>query len=118
VPSYFPWAWTSDINRDGFDDFFVVDMLSRQHRLVLTQKSAMHTPPRRIGDVDAQFPVRRNTLFLNRGDGTYAEVANYSEVAASEWTWSCLFIDVDLDGWEDILVSNGFPHNVDDIDTK
>jgi hypothetical protein len=108
----------ADINRDGFDDFFVVDMLSRQHRLVLTQRSAMYAAPREIGDVDAQFPIRRNTLFLNRGDGTYAEVANYGGVAASEWSWSCLFIDVDLDGWEDILVSNGFPHNVDDIDTK
>ncbi len=108
----------ADINRDGFDDFLVVDMLSRQHRLVLTQKGAMPTPPRTIGDVDAQFPIRRNTLFLNRGDGTYAEIAHYSDVAASEWTWSCLFIDVDLDGWEDILISNGFPHNVDDIDTK
>jgi hypothetical protein len=108
----------ADINRDGFDDFFVVDMLSRQHRLVLTQKGSMHPQPRRIGDLDTQFQIRRNTLFLNRGDGTYAEIANYSGVAASEWTWSCLFLDVDLDGWEDILVSNGFPHNVDDIDTK
>ena len=108
----------ADFNRDGFDDFLVVDMLSRQHRLLLTQKSVMNTPLRWIGDVDTQFPTRRNTLFLNRGEGTYAEVANYSGVAASEWTWSCLFIDVDLDGWEDILVSTGFPHNVDDLDTK
>ena len=117
--SYFSMgADTADINRDGLADLFVVDMLSRQHRLVLTQKGAMHVQPRRIGDVDTQFAIRRNTLFLNRGDGTYAETANYSGVTASEWSWSPLFLDVDLDGWEDILVSNGFPNNVDDLDTK
>jgi hypothetical protein len=62
--------------------------------------------------------MRRNTLFLNRGDGTYAEIANYAGLAGSEWNWSCVFLDVDLDGWEDILVSNGFFYNVDDVDTK
>ncbi|MEO8429538.1 MAG: VCBS repeat-containing protein, partial [Verrucomicrobiota bacterium] len=108
----------ADIDRDGYDDFFVVDMLSRQHRLMLTQRSTMHSQPRVPGGLDTQIQIRRNTLFLNRGDGTYAEVANYGGVAASEWSWSGIFLDVDLDGWEDILISNGFPHDVDDADTK
>jgi enediyne biosynthesis protein E4 len=108
----------ADLDRDGYDDFFVVDMLSRQHRLVHTQKSTMHPQPRAPGDLNTQIQIRRNTLFSNRGDGTYAEIANYSGVAASEWSWSGIFLDVDLDGWEDILISNGFPHDVDDADTK
>ncbi len=108
----------ADIDRDGYDDFLVLDMLSREHRLVLTQKSSMHSQPRMPGDIDSLFQMRRNTLFKNRGDGTYAEIANYSGVAATEWSWSCVFLDVDLDGWEDLLVCNGFAHNVDDIDTK
>ena len=125
--SHLAWRSTSyfsmgidfaDIDRDGYDDFLVVDMLSRQHRLKLTQKSSM--APQRIapGDLDAQPQIRRNTLFLNRGDGTYAEIANYGGIAASEWTWSCIFLDVDLDGWEDVLISNGFPFDTDDADTK
>jgi len=108
----------ADIDRDGHDDFLIVDMLSRQHQLRLTQRSSMHQQPRLPGDIDTQFQIRRNTLFLNRGDGTYAEIANYSGVAGSEWSWSGIFLDVDLDGWEDILVCNGFPHDVDDADTK
>src|SRR4030095_633650 len=48
-----------------------------------------------------------NTLQLNRGDGTYAEIANLSGLAASDWSWAVSFLDVDLDGWEDVLISNG-----------
>ena len=124
-----PLAWRStsyfsmgidfaDIDRDGNDDFLVVDMLSRQHRLALTQKSSMHPQPRLPGNFETQIQIRRNTLFLNRGDGTYAEIANYGGVAGSEWTWSAIFLDVDLDGWEDILICNGFPHDVDDADIR
>ena len=49
----------------------------------------------------------RNTSSLNRGDGTYAEIAQYSGVQASEWTWGLVFCDVDLDGYEDFLIANG-----------
>jgi hypothetical protein len=108
----------ADIDRDGYDDFLVLDMLSRAHHLVLTQKSSMLPQPRLPGDLDSLFQMRRNTLFRNRGDGTYAEIAHYSGVAATEWSWSCAFLDADLDGWEDLLIANGFAHNVDDIDIQ
>lgn len=108
----------ADIDRDGRDDFMVVDMLSRNHRLVMTQKSTMPLQPRIPGALDTQFQIRRNTMFLNRGDGTFAEVANFAGLSASEWSWCPIFLDVDLDGWEDVLVSNGFAYDVDDADTR
>src|SRR5947208_8974344 len=58
----------ADIDRDGYDDFLVLDMLSRQHRLVLTQKGSMHSQPRLPGEIDSLFQMRRNTLLRNRGD--------------------------------------------------
>ena len=107
-----------DLNRDGYDDFFVVDMLSRHHDYVVTQKGSM--PPQRSvpGDLASQLQMRRNTLYQNRGDTTFAEIAYFAGVAGSEWSWCGPFIDVDLDGWEDILVCNGFAYNADDMDTK
>src|SRR6267142_1062535 len=58
----------------------------------------------------------RNTLQLNRGDGTFAEIANYAGVAASEWSWSPVFLDVDLDGYQDLLITTGHAKDVQDLD--
>src|SRR6185436_3211690 len=49
----------------------------------------------------------RNTLFLNRGDGTYAEIARLAALDASDWSWCPAFLDVDLDGYEDLLITTG-----------
>ena len=108
----------ADINRDGHDDFFVVEMLSRNHSRRLSQEGTIPQEPVAPGNFAYQPQSRRNCLYLNRGDGTFAETAYFSGVAASEWSWSSLFVDVDLDGWEDILVTNGFEFDTDDLDTQ
>lgn len=107
-----------DLDRDGHDELLVVDMLSRDRHRVMTQMSEMHPQPRKIGEIDNQPQIRRNTLFHSRGDGTYAETAQFSGVAGSEWSWGCAFVDVDLDGWEDVLVPNGFAYDMDDLDMR
>ena len=107
----------ADINRDGHDDFIVVDMLSRFHPLRITQISPDNPTLAESGEALPDRPqVRRNTLFLNRGDGTYAEIAQYSGVAASDWSWCPVFLDVDLDGYEDLLVVNGHLYDTQDLD--
>ncbi len=97
----------SDIDRDGNTDFFVVDMLSRDHTKRHVQV-AESTPVRwPIGVIEDRPQMSRNTLQLSRGDGTFADIAFYAGVEASEWSWGPIFLDVDLDGYEDILVTNG-----------
>jgi enediyne biosynthesis protein E4 len=98
----------ADLNRDGVDDFLVVEMLSRDHRRRLTQRNLMHADRSSNGDIDGRPQYPRNTLFLNRGDGTYAEIAQYAGLDATEWSWGPIFLDLDLDGFEDLLVPNGF----------
>ena len=108
----------ADINRDGHDDFFVVEMLSRSHERRLTQQGTVPGAKIAPGDFTHRPQSRRNCLYVARGDGTYAETAYFSGVAATEWSWSSIFLDVDLDGWEDILVTNGFEFDTDDLDTQ
>src|SRR5207248_10175204 len=71
-----------------------------------------------IGAIDNRPQIMRNTFFLNRGDGTYAEIANFAGVQASEWSWSPVFLDVDLDGYEDLLIAAGHARDVQDLDAQ
>ncbi len=108
----------ADINRDGHDDFFVVEMLSRNHERRLTQQGMIPGAKVGPGNFTHRPQSRRNCLYVARGDGTFAETAYFSGVAASEWSWSSIFLDVDLDGWEDILITNGFEFDTDDLDAQ
>ncbi len=108
----------SDLDRDGDLDFFVVDMLSRDHQRRQMQMGTMAPTPITIGKIDNRPQIMRNVLLLNRGDNTFAEIANYAGVQASEWSWSTIFLDVDLDGYEDILIANGHAYDVLDTDTQ
>ena len=105
----------ADFNRDGRDDFFVADMLSRDHAQRM-RDMADPPPTYAIGEINNRPQYSLNTLFLGRSDQTFAEISQFSGVHASEWSWSCVFMDVDLDGWEDILISNGMERAARDLD--
>ena len=106
----------ADVDRDGDVDIFTTDMLSRQHSRRLRQRNTRIPIPVEIGDLDARPQEMQNALFLNRGDATFQEVAHYANVAASDWSWSTSFVDVDLDGYEDILITTGHVFDVQDED--
>jgi hypothetical protein len=107
-----------DLDRDGRLDFFTVEMLSRDYTRHLRQSSPLEATLRTIGAIEDREQVARNALYWNRGDGTYAEIAFYAGLAATDWSWTPIFLDVDLDGYEDVLVSNGHLHDVNDRDVS
>ncbi|MDO1514273.1 hypothetical protein Q2T41_16590 [Maribacter confluentis] len=37
-------------------------------------------------------------------------------VSKTDWSWSPLFADMDNDGYKDILITNGFPRDITDLD--
>src|SRR2546425_1364288 len=78
----------ADIGRTGNLDFVVVDMLSRDPRVRRRQMVAQTPMPLPIGAIENRPQIMRNTLFHNRGDGTFAEIACFSGLAASDWSWS------------------------------
>src|SRR6266571_4447637 len=99
-------------------DFFEADMLSRDTRGWKMEIPTNRDPARHPGIGDERPQMQRNTLQLNRGDGTFAEVARYAGVGRSGWSWSTLFLDVDLDGWPDILIGTGHIRDIMDGDTQ
>ncbi|HTK50604.1 MAG TPA: FG-GAP-like repeat-containing protein [Gemmatimonadaceae bacterium] len=106
-----------DVNRDGHVDFFTADMMSMD-RARRQREIATNTPlPKSVGLSAERQQWMRNMLQLGRGDGTWADISMFAGVGASEWTWGSAFLDVDLDGFEDLLVVNGHRWDVRDADT-
>ena len=108
----------ADINRDGHDDFFVADMLSMRSEYRHTQRANVLSDELNLPVTDAMFQpeLSRNTLQLNRGNNSFAEIAQLAGVHASEWTWASRFLDVDLDGYEDLILTTGNESDVLDAD--
>ncbi len=107
-----------DINRDGHDDIIVVDMLAREHTRRVTQLVRDRPSQADSERIDERPQYNRNTLFFGRADGSFVEAAFMAGVAATDWTWTTIFLDVDLDGFEDLLVTNGFEFDVMDQDSS
>lgn len=108
----------SDVDRDGSWDMFVTEMLSRTHEGRLRQFIPNDPYPRYNGQYDNQPQYNRNSLYINRGDNTFAEVSWFSGLEASEWSWATRFLDVDLDGYEDLLITTGYSFDVQDLDAQ
>ncbi len=105
-----------DLNRDGFTDLFMVDMLGRKREDRARQLEGLAPVSRPPGQFEDRVQLLRNALQLNRGDTTFAETTIFSGVEASDWSWNPIFLDVDLDGYEDILITNGQLRDYQDSD--
>ena len=107
----------ADINNDGRADIMVVDMLPDDNVRV---KAMFGDTPHRGTETELQRGYARqqvrNTLQLNNGDGTFSDIAFQAGVAATDWSWAPLIMDVDNDGRRDIFVSNGYPKDITNKD--
>src|SRR3989475_6578235 len=46
------------------------------------------------------YQFTRNMLHLNNGDGTFSDIGQMAGVARTDWSWSPLIADLDLDGYK------------------
>ena len=109
---------TTDAIRNGDKDFFVADMLGDTYERRQRQ-SGVRTPlQRKVGASTRRMQEMRNTFQRNRGDDTFAETASLAGVDASGWTWATSFVDVNLDGYEDLLAANGHAYDAMNADAQ
>ena len=105
-----------DIDRDGHVDMFSADMMSRTLAERQQQIPTNRPMPKPIGLQSDRQQWMSNMLQLARGDGTWANIATFAGVDASEWTWGSAFLDVDLDGYEDLVAVNGHRWDIRNAD--
>ena len=97
-----------DINNDGASEIFTTDMLPADDYRLKTTLSFDDIDQFRLKERNGFFhQFLQNTLQLNDGKGRFKDIANYSGVNASEWSWGALMFDADNDGWNDLYVCNG-----------
>lgn len=107
----------ADINNDGHAEIFITDMLPEEDQRV---KSVMEFEGYNVYKLkqskDFYQQYIQNTLQLNNGNGSFSEVAYYSGVDATDWSWAGLMFDMDNDGLRDIFITNGINHDLTDLD--
>ncbi len=97
-----------DINNDGAPEIFTTDMLPDNDYRLKTTLSFDDIDQFRLREKNGFFyQYLQNTLQLNDGKGNFKDIANYSGVNASEWSWGALMFDADNDGYNDLFVCNG-----------
>jgi len=107
----------ADLNNDGKPEVFVTDMLPEgDERLKNTSDFERYDLYRLKLEKDFYHQYMQNALHLNNGNDTFSEIAFYSGVGRTDWSWGALLFDMDNDGYRDIYVCNGIYHDLTNQD--
>jgi hypothetical protein len=108
----------SDVNKDGHLDVISTDMLPEEMKVL---KSTINDEPLDIYNQEVNagyyYQYSKNSLQLNVGNGNkFVDVSLYAGMSATDWTWSPLVQDFDMDGRKDMFFSNGIKKRLNDMD--
>ncbi|NHE57090.1 VCBS repeat-containing protein [Cyclobacterium plantarum] len=108
----------SDINHDGFVDILTLDMLPEDEKVLKSSMSddPIYTHDLKIERLKYHPQYARNMLQINRSGEYFQEIALFGNVAATDWSWSPLIADFDLDGKQDLFISTGIARRPNDHD--
>ena len=107
----------ADMNNDGLLDVFVTDMLpADDQRLKETTQFESFDIHHLKVNRDFHEQYMHNTFQLNNGGTGFSEIAAFSGIAATDWSWGALLFDMDSDGYKDVFVCNGIYHELTNQD--
>lgn len=108
---------TGDVNNDGLMDLMTTDMTPEDHYRSKTNMASMSTDNfYDIVKAGAHYQYMSNALQINTGVGSFYDIAYLAGISSTDWSWASLLVDLDNDGWKDIIVSNGIKKDLDNND--
>ena len=81
----------SDIDHDGDGDLYISVFVNAEKFRSATFNDPIHAKP--------------NRMLLNNGDLTFTDITESSGTASKQNTFLSVFVDLDSDGWQDLVVS-------------
>lgn len=107
----------ADMNNDGFQDVFVVDMVAEDNFRLKANMSGMNPEAFwNVVDSGGHYQYMFNTLHLNNGNGTFSDVAQITGMATTDWSWANLMADFDNNGLKDTYITNGLLRDIRNTD--
>jgi hypothetical protein len=103
-------AW-GDSNNDGWMDLYVSNMWSSAGNRVAYKRQFLRSGVDAATRTAFQRHARGNSLFANLGGKAaprFRDVSLDAHVTKGGWAWSSGFVDINNDGWEDLVVANGY----------
>lgn len=108
-----------DLNNDGYPEIFTTDMLPPDNYRLKTMTDFGSNYQEDIKYRSTfHYQYLQNCLQVNTGMDYFTEQAHISGLAATDWSWGALFFDFDMDGLQDVFVSNGIFHDITDLDFR
>ena len=111
-----------DVNNDGLVDVVALDMLPennlRKKGMLVGNEYYNYFNNRRY---NYQHQYVRNVLQLNsgmtpEGHPVFNDVGFMAGIYQTDWSWAPLVADFDNDGYRDLVITNGLPRDVTDLD--
>ncbi|GAB3166901.1 VCBS repeat-containing protein [Telluribacter humicola] len=113
----------SDINNDGLVDVVALDMMpATNYRKKMMTPASSYITYQNNDKFGYQHQYARNTLQLNQGidpvsgHPVFSDVGLLSGIAETDWSWAPMVTDFDNDGKRDMIITNGFPRDITDLD--
>ena len=110
----------ADINNDAMTDVFTLDMLPEDNRRQKLLKGADgYDYFQMLLSNGYYYQYMRNMLHLalkNNDRVSFSEIGQLAGISNTDWSWSALFGDYDLDGFQDLFVTNGYMRDYTNLD--
>jgi len=112
----------ADLDNDGWTDLLTLDMRPWDEPV---RKRSVGADPFDIYELKRgygyHYQYSRNMLQLNKGpvygkEALFQETGQLAGIESTDWSWAVLSADFDLDGWNDLFISNGIWRRPNDLD--